>query len=682
MRNLLLAAGTAGLLGISSACGGDDPPPAVDGTGAKNGTGGSKSEGGADNASGGEEGGADSGGEGGRAAGGEGSGAASGAGGEGGQGQVLGAPPTVTVLSPAEVSDPLVGDVVVGQNVNVLCRALTGDGPDAQPVDPSTVKVAVLDASGELVAEKDAASTATAGEFEGEVPLTSVPTGGVGFRCSARSLGNALGSDEIGTFVDHGPTLTLDSPLDGAEVGLKDTLQVAFHAEPEPLVVGDTEAEVDSVELLIAGVPCPTTPVNGSPGDYTASVDLDGTSFNPKPNGNVPLTLKATNKRTPLAVSAVKNHQIFVDGVGPTITETLDKTVVGASVKLSFTVTDSGSGVNADSVTATLNTSARPYNPNDPAWKHEGDVFTYEFDSRNVSGSIVQITVKLEASDNVNNAALEKTLVLYLDHQPPKVDLDPRWIRIQKLLTPFHCSTGFDPVGDLAANDGADASGYDLFRALVWEQTNFIPNSPAVRHYAGTDPASVRLYFHAPGTTPALLINTAAPGTGTCNAIGDAATPLELTALGASGTPWYTVADSDNRAPACSPFNTSTTTAPPQLCGGQSDMHYVATFADGGLNESAIYVHAPSAGAECTGTAWEYRPFLNEDDQDGWVCLAAKAADTKGNVGVSPPLRLCVDPDLGDGEQPNCMAPMSTEPPSCTDGCTPPEPGGYLILLR
>jgi hypothetical protein len=66
--------------------------------------------------------------------------------------------------------------------------------------------------------------------------------------------------------------------------------------------------------------------------------------------------------------------------------------------------------------------------------------------------------------------------------------------------------------------------------------------------------------------------------------------------------------------------------------------------------------------------------------QDGFVCFAARAVDKVGNVGISPPIRVCVDTDLTDNVQPNCAKMSIPDPPSCTDGCTPPARGGGIVV--
>jgi hypothetical protein len=91
----------------------------------------------------------------------------------------------------------------------------------------------------------------------------------------------------------------------------------------------------------------------------------------------------------------------------------------------------------------------------------------------------------------------------------------------------------------------------------------------------------------------------------------------------------------------------------------------------GGTNP-VIFAGGQLQGDECTGNHWE---ILGTAGKQGWVCLAARAQDKLGNVGVSAPLRVCLvttDPGICTRE------PM----PRCTDGCSPPPQFGSTIIER
>jgi hypothetical protein len=113
---------------------------------------------------------------------------------------------------------------------------------------------------------------------------------------------------------------------------------------------------------------------------------------------------------------------------------------------------------------------------------------------------------------------------------------------------------------------------------------------------------------------------------------------------------------------------------PKTLCTNEaSDMWQV--IEDDYNKTPVIYGASVTAGLECTGVEWE---FTGKLDKDGWVCFVARALDNVGNVGVSRPLRVCVDDPSVEGTPP--CASSSTTPPTCTDGCTlPPRWGNSLV---
>jgi hypothetical protein len=363
MRSTYLVVGVVGLLILAAACGGDDKAPTVPdadrggsagkSTGGKS-TGG-KSTGGSVSAGG--EGGAND-------TAGTTSGGKAGSGGSGGSGGTLtdgvagaggadpGTPPTVTIVSPEAVTDPLGGKVLVADDVDVVCKVVKGVGGDADPVDPTSVKIAVLNAAGAVVSEKSAGLTVD-NQYAATIPLTAVASGKISLRCTAESTSNAIGTAARNTLADRGPKLTLTAPLAGAKLALKDAVKFSFTAEPAPLTVtGDTQADLASVSLKINGVTI-TAPPTGSPNAYEALVNFN--DFVTKPNGNTSVTLTATNKRAPTAAIAIANSTVFVDGTGPVITVKTPHSsdLVGGFVTVDFTVTDTGTGVDADSVTVT-----------------------------------------------------------------------------------------------------------------------------------------------------------------------------------------------------------------------------------------------------------------------------------------------------------------------------------------
>jgi len=82
-----------------------------------------------------------------------------------------------------------------------------------------------------------------------------------------------------------------------------------------------------------------------------------------------------------------------------------------------------------------------------------------------------------------------------------------------------------------------------------------------------------------------------------------------------------------------------------------------------------VFASGNNEDVECTGTDWEH---ATQAPGEGWICLAVRAEDLAGNIGVSRPLRLCYD-DSSTGSVPDCfLDPVANPPPTCTDGCTLP----------
>ena len=182
-----------------------------------------------------------------------------------------------------------------------------------------------------------------------------------------------------------------------------------------------------------------------------------------------------------------------------------------------------------------------------------------------------------------------------------------------------------------------------------------------------------RLFFRNPNDPKPLLINSQTPGSGVCNDIVDSGIngeSIPLTALTPNSNPWYT---GDNATfPKAVNCKYPPGAEPMSLCNGDSDLWQIIGEFKGNAKDPAIYAYSPTNGSDCTGQAWGYDLLLSATNTDGWVCIGGRAVDRVGNVGVSPPLRLCL---VGKP----CSV-SSIAPPSCTDGCTAPARGGGMVV--
>lgn len=667
MHSTYWAAGALAAV-LFAGCGGESRPQVVDeGQGARPGSGG-KSSGGKENSGGEPEGGGDGSSDG----------------------------PLVSILSPEGAQSPDDG-VLSGQTLRVLCKAVATSG--GAPVEESSLKVSVTDSAGKVV-EREASATAEADEYEADLVIATAAAGELTIACTAQDREGAEGRDSIKGFLDRGPTITVVSPEPESAHPLKGGLDVTFTVNALELTDSDPGAKVGRVTFSLDGKECvvgePKCRVEEvSPGRYHATFALDDTNeFPVTPSGAI--TITAANTRQPEPVVATSSYSIKVDGTGPTISieSPTPQAVVGGKVQLVFSVTDAGSGVDERSVNVTLYPKPKApqlfYDP-DKGWSRNGDKYAFTFDSKDLEKDVpVQTTINIRASDRVGNpSANGQSLQLYLDNVAPSIDLDPRNVRMR---SGANCSNSFDPAGTKALSDLDGQVGSPIvnpiayFRAFVDEATNSQPGQTLFYH-AGTDQKQVRLYIQSDpnGQPTKLLVNKNPAVDDTCDEIGgvdqvvDAPPFSELKPINASnavGTVWNQADGTLEPEVTDGLCNLTAGSRPQGLCPSHmSDLWYVPY--DSQIKEPYVYVvGTPNSGDDsCAGIDLA---FLTSSQPDGWVCAAARVVDKAGNVGISPPLRVCVDD--GKGEPPPCRI-SSTEPPTCTDGCVPPPRGGGKILL-
>ncbi|HVY31598.1 MAG TPA: hypothetical protein VHB79_33915 [Polyangiaceae bacterium] len=671
MRNILLAAGFVGLVVSIQACGDSKHagvlPDAGSSAGGKGSGVGGKSSGG--KSSGGSTTQSDA--------------------GVGGEPEPAVNGPVVKITSPSAAETPDDG-VLTTPTVKVLCSVTASSAAGASEVDLTTIKIAIEDADGKVLETKDAGATTVDNEYTAEFVLATVQSGAVTFTCSAKDKQALLGQDKLATFVDHGPTITPTSPQPDGAYPLKGGLSVDFTVKPTLLAKDDAGAAVDTVEFTLDGKKQDVKEV--SPGQYQTTLQLDDLdAFPVTPTGAISIT--ATNVRKPKPVTATEAYNIVIDGAGPVImiTDPIPQEVVGGKQTLTFTVKDDGSGVDEKSVNVSLWEGQEPpiYFDPDNGWSHVGSEYKYTFDTKVIEPhKKVQTTINVRASDAVGNSTpIGQSVQIYLDNVPPQIDLDPRNIRI--LGNSGKCSGSFDPVGSKAVNDLDGVMGDALlnpigyFRTFVLEQTNSEPGQDLF-YYSGTKPGTVRLYIQADPENAAtkLLINKNPLEDNTCDDIGgldDVKKPPfsgmnPINANGSSGG-WYSQDDGGIDPVVVKQCTLSNEAPAPNLCPAHSsDLWYDSYATD--IKEPRVYVVGTpkTDDASCAGIQLS---FLSLQQPDGWVCAAARVEDNAGNIGISPPIRLCVTRDTNN--PPACRI-MSTTPPSCTDGCTPPARGGNIIV--
>jgi hypothetical protein len=642
---------------------------------------------------------------------GESSGGTAGAGGKatggshtGGQGGAEGGAPAsapiVKITSPANITDPNTEGVVVGDTVDVLCEVTASTDPGARPVDPGTVKIQLTD-SVTTVTANNTVSTQNPNnpaEYKATFVLTNTAHGSVSFTCSAGDTSRpaVTGSDTITNFVDKGPVIVVTDPKPDTFHALKDTLPVDFTVTPAPLGDGDTGAAVGGVTLEVDGQAWKCDQ-SSTPGRYVCDVDLTNTTyFSPPPAGEVPVNITAANSRQP--TPAVRTYASFiqVDGTPPIITVTTPKSgaMIGGQTALTFTVKDTDSGVDPNTVVVTINQKAHFYDGDVQRWEVNlaTGTFTFYFDEVDLQPSHVQATITIDAADKVGNPTNDgtgqrgATLVLYLDTESPIVDLDPPTVRERKKSgVDWLCSNAFDPLGD-AVSQRQVVNNTRYFRALVWDLTSEASQDQPVSYYAGPDPNSVYLYLRDNVTADFVIDSN---HDGFCDDVKPLPAPelehlQQLLPIPAAGAASYMPEPSGwgDPVPGDGYCKAGTDTQPPNhLCAREaSSLTRVIRYV-GLAGESAIYGISPDAsGLECTGRYWELGAVIDRKPPEGWLCVAARASDKLGNVGVSEPLIICYDDDNIPGS-PDCVDPANpgysidpaaADPPiTCTDGCQP-----------
>jgi hypothetical protein len=580
--------------------------------------------------------------------------------------------PLVRILSPVEVSDPDAEGVLVGDEVTVTCEV---EGDD---VDESSVLIELLHENEELTAQAPGVQIGSTNEYVADFIIAPIPNGALSFRCSASGSDSGLsGDDEIDTLVDHGPTITVVSPeIDGAH-SLEGAIRFEFTVEPAPIAAGDSGAEVDEVVLVVEGMEVEAADLEETePGTYVTSIDFsDPVRFPDPPVGTIPVEIYATNRRAPTPVEASLFYSFIIDGEGPVITIVYPEgnAVVGGEIPLQFSVDDPLAGVDPNSVVVTLNTAEHRYEPMD-RWSLVNGVFTFRFDSTLLSDSQMQATINITATDLAGNESREgASTVLYLDNVAPIVDLDPGLVREFNHSTDV-CSRAFDPVGDSPNDLDLVQAVTPVLRTLVWERTNSASGATQLVH-SGVDAATVSVFLQPDPTTP-LLVDT--DDDGTCDDLAvEGLVRQILTPIPADGSAWFFEpgADDPDRAlepalGAC-PFSTSGTEPPDPLCDQEnSDLTRIITQfrSDPATEARVIFGIGMLDELFCTGRQWEIGAIST--DHEGWVCLASRALDNVGNIGISAPLRLCFDDPNRPGT-PACAV-GSTEPPTCVDDCSLP----------
>src|SRR6478735_62067 len=192
--------------------------------------------------------------------------------------------PVIEITNPIGATSANAGPVLVEDQITALCSVKSSTAPGATRVDPSSVKIELLDADGNSL--KSAAGTPTTHDsvYSATFVISAVPSGVVSFGCSASdtAMPAHTASATLETLVDRGPEITIGDPQDKSPHNLLGPMNVEFTAVASPITEADDQAGVSGVTLSVGGVTIPT--VEKKKGSYQASVDFtDKSLFNAPP---------------------------------------------------------------------------------------------------------------------------------------------------------------------------------------------------------------------------------------------------------------------------------------------------------------------------------------------------------------------------------------------------------------
>ncbi len=566
------------------------------------------------------------------------------------------------IVSPLDAQSLASDQLVTQVRFTARCRAGLSDG--SVQVDAGSVAMEVEAADGTLIKE-ETRTTSIANEYAADFDMTGFSNGPLTVRCAAFEKGADLDgeptwTDSTATFLDLGPTITIASPNPGGAYGQVVNLDITV--APAPVSEDDPQSAVSDVTIMIAGkvLPDDMLTVVGE-GHFQGTVRFDDPLFDPALFDENTLTVRASNNRPPAPVTAEQSLTFIADSTGPTIAivSPLSGDLVGGLFKVQAEITDQGQ-INNDTVVATIAQTVQTR-----LRYVSGNLYEGQFDSRTLSRDWVFPLLEVRAQDAAGNQASVGFQVT-LDARPPFAHLDPNDVREARVDNGrLECSERFDPVGIDALEDGETTPQLSKLRARIQDRGNGgISNSGGiVIPIGGVDNSEVRL-FVLDDSSGALVVDT--NGDGFCDAINPLIVPtsvpdasneaavLNMTPLDPDGLSFFdpTIQASefgvDPLIPdgSCNPGDA--TTAPDPVCPVVSPLRRIISGVD---DLPLIYTLPPTDDARCLGNAFD---ALASNLSEGWTCLAIEIHDTLGNVGVSAPMRLCIDTN-GDGSD-GCLA--------------------------
>jgi hypothetical protein len=454
--------------------------------------------------------------------------------------------------------------------------------------------------------------------------------------------GPPASSDAAG---DHGPVITFLKPTVPTAHG---TIAYEFTATDANDPVDTSTVKVWIVTPGEPGAPTPTL-VGPNPARFAGTIDL--TKYNPPLVGSVLVNASVASMSVGgmAGIVGTGSVPITIDNDGPTIVfeNPLAGQFVGGTVTIKVSVTDISGVDDMAGVFALVGGAGGTSVPLKRVTPSMPD-FVGVFDFHSLGTGYALPTLGAHAVDTFGNAT-DASEEIVVDNVPPLSELDPPSMRVSKLASGVtQCSTVFDPVGLDSANDGFAYPQVITLRARIEDGGNNPPGLAVVR-ISAVDPANVNLLVMPAGGS-ALVVDT--DGDGSCDEINPNLVPVSTSISGSNqvltlpmaamaaggGAPDYEADPGPEPAGVCGQFGDGSTAPPVELCpAANTPMTFALPYTDVPL--PAIWTLPPVANTldGCTGLQ-----FDSHNVPEGPACIAVRAVDNAGNVGVSKPLRVCI----------------------------------------
>ncbi|MBU1219739.1 hypothetical protein KKF34_08240 [Myxococcota bacterium] len=508
--------------------------------------------------------------------------------------------------------------------------------------------------------------------FKSTVDLSEIPAGEILVRVIASDTEGRTNYADTTFNLDKGPAFSILSPIDGERY--TGAANLAFIVTDNDGVVETTvTAKIGDILLPLSVTDTSTETANGNPVSisFESDVVFNSSMFSPPLSGEQRIALYAENA---LGNDGSASVDFMIDNEGPLINITSHEPgqIIGSIITIIAEITDPA-GVLSSSVVAVIGNNDTHYDI--PLAKITGtNNYEGSFDTSVLPSSFIWPALQVFATDMLGNES-SVAFELALDNNPPISSLDPpENFRLAKRNSDgdFQCTRPFDPVGFMAANDQAIVNQVFWLRARVEDTGNSAPGM-AFAPMALVNQSTVEIYI-LDDVSNSLTVDTNSDGI--CDDINPLLVPtIQLTGSGMEALKLNMLAIPPTGAgdyqpdlgilPAACDLPGDSLTPPDALCPVTEADMTIAIWYTFEKDEPAIYTLPPvDSGSSLMCSGIQFDAWAN-NIQEGWACIAVKAIDNAGNVGVSAPMRVCIDYDPDDGALPaDCQNLASA--PNCT----------------